>query len=210
MTEAVNGLFNWLGQLVNPIASLPKGQRFLAILALLQVAVVPFVIEHLPEDKRIFTIYSVTGLFVLLLAIIFFTDTRTRKLISKSRRLIKENRVLRLEKTNIEVRVEEIHVAREREKTQFEKVISAKETTVEDHLFNRIILLLDIKIKLSKVSQLAEQKLQAEAISISDMEEIQQSIGNLAEEVETQLKDFSERQRRIAEARKLEQEIGMS
>ena len=117
MTEAVNGLFNWLGQLVNPIASLPKGQRFLAILALLQVAVVPFVIEHLPEDKRIFTIYSVTGLFVLLLAIIFFTDTRTRKLISKSRRLIKENRVLKLEKTNIEARVEEIHVAREREKT---------------------------------------------------------------------------------------------
>ncbi|NMF84154.1 hypothetical protein [Nodosilinea sp. P-1105] len=210
MTEAVNGLFNWLGQLVNPIASLPKGQRFLAILALLQVAVVPFVIEHLPEDKRIFTIYSVTGLFVLLLAIIFFTDTRTRKLISKSRRLIKENRVLKLEKTNIEARVEEIHVAREREKTQFEKVISAKETTVEDHLFNRIILLLDIKIKLSKVSQFAEQKLKAEAISISDMEEIQQSIGNLAEEVETQLKDFSERQRRIAEARKLEQEIGMS
>ncbi len=210
MTEAVNGLFNWLGQLVNPIASLPKGQRFLAILALLQVAVVPFVIEHLPEDKRIFTIYSVTGLFVLLLAIIFFADTRTRKLISKSRRLIKENRVLKLEKTNIEARVEEIHVAREREKTQFEKVISAKETTVEDHLFNRIILLLDIKIKLSKVSQFAEQKLKAEAISISDMEEIQQSIGNLAEEVETQLKDFSERQRRIAEARKLEQEIGMS
>jgi Sec-independent protein translocase protein TatA len=209
MTEAVNGLFNWLGQLINPIASLPKGQRFLAMLALLQVAVVPFVIEHLPEEKRIFTIYSVTGLFVLLLVIIFFSDTRTRKLIRKSRRLIKENRFLRSEKTNIEARVEEIHVAREREKAQFEKVISAKETAAEDHFFNRIILLLDIKRKLSQVSQLAEQKLQAEAISISDMEEIQQSIGNLAEEVETQLKDFSERQRRIAEARKLEQEIGM-
>jgi Sec-independent protein translocase protein TatA len=181
MTEAVNGLFNWLGQLINPIASLPKGQRFLAMLALLQVAVVPFVIEHLPEEKRIFTIYSVTGLFVLLLVIIFFSDTRTRKLIRKSRRLIKENRVLRSEKMNIEARVEEINVAREREKAQFEKVISAKETAAEDHLFNRIILLLDIKRKLSQVSQLADQKLQAVALSISDVEEIQQSIGNLAE-----------------------------
>lgn len=206
MSQGIDSLFSWLGQLVNPTANLPKGQRFLAILALLQVAVVPFVIEYLPKEKRIFTIYSVTGLFILLLAIIFLTNARIRKLIDKSRKLMKSNRELKVETSRISEAIDNISEAKEKEKEQFKKLLSSKEKHAEDNLFSKIILLLEIKGKLLEVNRNASQMLANESISSRDMRKIQDKISNLLKELETQLKAFSEREIRMAEARELERE----
>lgn len=208
MTQVVDSLFTWLGKLINPIASLPQGQRFLALLALLQVAVVPFVIEHLPEGQRVFTIYSVTGLFVLLLIIIFWTDKRARKLIKKSRQLIKANRELRHDQFEISNAIDKIHSVQEAEKIKFEKLLNFEEKKAEDGLYSKIILLLNIQGKLITINRNASHMLEKESISSEDMRKIEKEIVNLKKDVETQLKGFSEREIKMAEARELEREIG--